>query len=46
MDYITKSLLKLTLGVLLTPIVFAGDNLIHVDQVASGDINIYIKQVN
>jgi len=45
MDYITKSLLKLTLGVLLTPIVFAGDNLIHVDQVASGGVDLNITQV-
>ena len=46
MDYITKSLLKITLGVFLTPIVFAGDNHVHVEQVADGDnANLNISQI-
>ena len=46
MDYITKSLLKITLGVFLTPMVFAGDNHVHVEQVADGDnANLNISQI-
>lgn len=46
MDYITKSLLKFTLGVLLTPMVFAGDNHVHIEQVGGGDnANINVTQI-
>jgi len=46
MDYITKSILTFTLGVFLTPIVFAGDNHVHVEQVNNGDnFNLEITQI-
>ena len=46
MDYITKSILTFTLGVFLTPTVFAGDNHVHVEQVNNGDnFNLEITQI-
>jgi hypothetical protein len=42
MDYLMKRILLL---ILLTPLTWAGDNHVHVEQVASGDVDLSVTQI-